>query len=56
MDAKTIESCREQIQEDIMSFLDGLPKSMIGEVCQIVVDNFNKYGLTQPQPSDTVKP
>ena len=29
----------EQIQEDLISFLDGMDKSILDEVCQIVVDN-----------------
>ena len=31
---------REQIQEDIMSFMDGQDNKVIDDLCQIVVDNF----------------
>jgi len=30
----------EQIQEDLMTFLDGMDNSILDGVCQIVVDNF----------------
>ena len=33
---------REQIQEDIMTFMDGQDDSVIDGLCQIVVDNFKK--------------
>lgn len=32
----------EQIQEDLMCFLDGMDQEVIYYACQIVVDNFNK--------------
>jgi len=39
----TKEECREQIQEDIMTYLDGqLDSSVTDDLCQIVVDNFKK--------------
>tara|TARA_A100001037_G_scaffold292370_1_gene307609 strand:- start:402 stop:548 length:147 start_codon:yes stop_codon:yes gene_type:complete len=34
------EKCREQIQEDLMTFLDGMDQKILDQVCQIVVDNF----------------
>ena len=34
------EECREQIQEDLMTFLDGMDQEILDQVCQIVVDNF----------------
>lgn len=33
---------QEQIQEDIMTFMDGQDNEMIDNLCQIVVDNFKK--------------
>jgi hypothetical protein len=48
MEKKLIE-VREQIQEDLMTYLDGIDEAVgnekqeiITKVCQIVVDNFNK--------------
>ena len=46
----TKEECREQIQEDIRSYMDedvccgsGMPRyEILDELCQIVVDNFKK--------------
>jgi len=35
------EECREQIQEDIATYMDGMPIA-IQDLCQIVVDNFKK--------------
>jgi hypothetical protein len=32
----------EQIQEDLMCFLDGMDQEVIDNACQIVVDNFKK--------------
>jgi hypothetical protein len=29
-----------QIQEDLISFLDGIDQKILDHVCQIVVDNF----------------
>ena len=41
----TIEEIRNQIQEDLMTYLDDIDKynggNIISEVCKIVVDNFN---------------
>ena len=38
------EECREQIQEDVMTYLDGYEyfEPMAKDLCQIVVDNFKK--------------
>ena len=45
----TKEECREQIQEDIMTFMDGhqygntaVSNFVLDNLCQIVVDNFKK--------------
>ena len=32
----------EQIQEDLLTFLDGMELSILNGVCEIVVDNFKK--------------
>ena len=49
---KELIEVREQIQEDLMTYLDGLDEALsacsndsyeiVTTVCQIVVDNFNK--------------
>ena len=38
-----LESVREQIQEDLLTYMDGYFPSMRekDELCQIIVDNFN---------------
>jgi hypothetical protein len=41
---KTKEEVREQIQEDIRTYLDGfIFESTADDLCQIVVDNFKRY-------------
>jgi len=43
MDSQTlIKQVREQIQEDIITFCDGLDNNFITKLCQIVVDNFKQ--------------
>ena len=37
-----IEECKEQIQEDIITFLDGMNDGIIGHLCDIVIENFDK--------------
>jgi len=41
-----MESIREQIQEDIITFFadKNVPEKWVDIICQIVVDNFNKGG------------
>ena len=36
------EECREQIQEDLMCFLNGMEDDVLDRVCYIVVENFKK--------------
>lgn len=36
-----IKNVREQIQEDLLALLDGLPDEAQTRACQIVVDNLN---------------
>ena len=38
----TKEQCREQLQEDIITFLDGMDDGIIGHLCDIVIENFAK--------------
>jgi len=41
---KTKEEVREQIQEDIRTYLDGfIFESTADDLCQIVVDKFKRY-------------
>ena len=58
---KELIEVREQIQEDLMIYLDGIDEAVgneeqeiITKVCQIVVDNFNKLdiglGYSLPSP------
>jgi hypothetical protein len=44
---ENIDDLREQIQEDICAFCDGMNDEVITQLCQIVVDNFAKYNLTR---------
>ena len=36
-----VDSIKMQIQEDIITYLDGMDDEIIDDVCQIVVNNFN---------------
>ena len=38
----TLQELREQLQEDLMIYLDSMDDRIVSEVCQIVVDNFKK--------------
>ena len=42
----TKEECREQLQEDITTLLDGMDDGIIGHLCYIVVENFAKLDVT----------
>ncbi len=33
---------KEQLQEDLMTFLDGFDQEILDGLCQIVIDNVNK--------------
>ena len=44
------ESCQDQIQQDMLSYMDGMSNKFQTDMCQFVVDNFHKYGLL-PQDS-----
>ena len=37
---KSREEIKEQIQEDIITFLDGMDEGIIGHLCDIVIENF----------------
>ena len=53
---RSIAECREQIQEDLRCFLDGMREDLLDQICDIVVENFKSltdklgdtesYGLT----------
>ena len=32
---------KEQLQENLRAYLDGMPSQLVDEVCQIVADTFN---------------
>ena len=40
---KTLADLREQIQEDIITYLDGMDDEIIDDLCQVVVERFNEY-------------
>tara|TARA_R110000824_G_scaffold17331_3_gene70515 strand:+ start:1327 stop:1452 length:126 start_codon:yes stop_codon:yes gene_type:complete len=33
---------KEQIQQDLLIYLDGMSEEVLTRICQIIVDNFNK--------------
>ena len=33
---------QEQIQEDLLIYLDGFPNEVLNQICKIVVDNFRR--------------
>lgn len=37
---QNIKECKEQIQHDLLSFLDGLEDDVLKHVCEIVLKNF----------------
>lgn len=41
----TINSIREQLQEDLLSRLDGLDNDILDDVCDIVIQNFNSIKM-----------
>lgn len=43
----TLNQLKEQIQEDIIAYLDGIGDEVLADVCMIVVDNFKKYEAGQ---------
>lgn len=38
----TIQEVKEQIQQDILTYLDGMDQKTLDVLCQIVVNNFNQ--------------
>lgn len=38
----TIQEIKEQIQQDILTYLDGMDQETLDTLCQIVVNNFNQ--------------
>lgn len=41
--ATNLASCREQIQEDLLCLFDGMSSDVQNRMCQIIVDNFQKF-------------
>jgi hypothetical protein len=40
-----LELLREQLQENLITYLDGLDEDLIAGVCQVVVNTFSEYCL-----------
>lgn len=40
-----LELLREQLQENLITYLDGLDEDFIAGVCQVVVNTFSEYCL-----------
>lgn len=38
-----VKNCQEQIQEDLLTYLDGLSRDNATTICDIVVNNFKKF-------------
>ena len=36
------EKCKEQLQQDIISYLDGMDNEVVDHVCDLVVKNINQ--------------
>ena len=47
---------KEQLQEDLMAVLDGLPNKAISAACQIVVDRFNEHQIDPIDPIEPIDP
>jgi len=43
----TINELKDQIQEDIIAFMDGMGDEVIADLCQIVVDRINQFQKEQ---------
>jgi len=41
MDRERLNEIKEQIQQDLITYLDGIDEEVIANVCKIVVNNFN---------------
>jgi hypothetical protein len=37
-----VEDLQEKLQENLITYLDGMPEEFIDKVCQIVVDTINE--------------
>ena len=48
------EECKEQLQQDIISYLDGMDNEIVDHVCDLVVKNINqiKEGNNQSELND----
>ncbi len=47
-------SAREQLQENLLTYLDGLPQSTLDNVCLLVCDAFNVLDSAVKQPRQAV--
>ena len=48
----TIAELKEQLQEDLMTYLDGMGDEVIADVCQLVIDRVNQFQSSQTQTND----
>ena len=39
----TIKELKEQLQEDVITILDGENEEMIDSICQVIVDRVNQF-------------
>ena len=48
------EKCKEQLQQDIISYLDGMDNEVVDHVCDLVVKNINQIeeGDSQSELND----
>ena len=47
MNRKELNELKEQIQQDLLTYLDGMNNEILDSVCKIVVNNFNKIENTK---------
>ena len=43
----TLQELKEQIQQDLLTYFDGMDNDTLDTVCQIVVSNFKQYEASQ---------
>lgn len=46
---------KEQLQQDLLAYLDGQPEEVLTEVCNIVVRNVNQLGVTPDEVLESAK-
>jgi hypothetical protein len=47
MNKKELNEIKEQIQQDLLTYLDGMDNEILDKVCKIVVNNFKKISNTK---------